>query len=140
VRGDEISAAYVEQMGRYFTQLLMTYQKQTARAQFDAVLQYFDPRVYGDVKARLHAEADRIERNDIASVYHITKISIDGKKAMITGEHIGIVGKQIVGRSAKSYTMKFRYADGQLRIAAFSEADPSNVGRPGSNGPGGERS
>lgn len=122
VRGDELSASYIEQMGRYFAQLLLSYQKQTARGQFDAALQYFDPRVYGEVKARLHAEADRIEHNDISSVYHITSMDIRGRSAVITGEQIGIVGKKIVHRTPKSYSMTFRYTEGQLYIARFDEA------------------
>jgi type IV conjugative transfer system protein TraE len=122
VRGSELSPAYIEQMGRYFASLLLTYHKQTARAQFHAALQYFAPQGYGKAKAALDAEAERIERNGLAAAYYISSVEITANTACITGTSLGMMGKQIVSRQMRSYSITFHYGSGQLFITDFHES------------------
>lgn len=120
VHGNELSPSYIEQMSRFFINLLLTYQKQTAESQFDTVLLYINPLVYSDMKNRFSLEQDRISRNDISSVFYIKNMHIKGDSAVISGELNGAIGSQWVSKKQKTYELQFAY-DGQLSIIGFNE-------------------
>ena len=101
IQGETVSAAYIEQMAKYFIQLLLTYHSDNVSAQYEMVLHHVDPRVYSELKAQLSAQAERIHRNEIGSVFYLMGVQIAQKKATLTGELVGMVGKKIVSRKQK---------------------------------------
>lgn len=127
VKGNDVSPEYIQQMGRYLSQLLLTYQKKNARAQFDTVLRYAHPAVYGDLRTRFRMEVDRIGRNDISSVFHILSIHSRKDKAIIYGELTGFIGGHQVSKREKTYELNFQYG-GTLQITGFNELQKDSVG------------
>jgi len=127
VQGNEVSPAYIEQMARYFSQLLLTYHKQNAQAQFDTVLHYTDPSVYSAMKTRFAVDYDRISRNDISSVFYLMGIHIKKDVAVITGELNGFIGSHLVSKRQKTYKGRFKY-NGKLTITGFNELEKDSVG------------
>lgn len=127
VQGNEVSTAYIEQMARYFSQLLLTYHKQNAQAQFNTVLHYTDPSVYSEMKTRFAVDYDRISRNDISSVFYMMGIHIKKDVAVISGELNGFIGSHLVSKKQKTYELRFNY-NGQLTITGFNELQKDSVG------------
>jgi len=127
VQGNEVSPAYIEQMARYFSQLLLTYHKQNAQSQFDTVLHYTDPSVYSEMKTRFAVDYDRISRNDISSVFYLMGIHIKKNVAIISGELNGFIGSHLVSKKQKTYELRFNY-NGQLTITGFNEMQKDSVG------------
>ena len=132
IHGDTVSPAYIEQMAKYFSQLLLTYHIDNVTAQYDAVLHHVDPTVYADLKARLHAQAERIQRNLVGSVFYPMGIHIAKMKATITGELVGLIGKEIISRKQKYYELRFTYRNGTFYLVKFHELEkgPDNEFRP----------
>lgn len=120
VQGDQLSTSYVEQMARHFSHLLLTYHKQNVQYQFDTVLRYTDPAIYNEMKTRFAVDVERIQRNDIRSVFHPMKIHVKENTAHITGELNGFVGGHLVNTHVKTYELRFNYTS-NLTLAAFNE-------------------
>lgn len=127
VEGNKVSPEYIEQMGRYFGNLLLTFHERNAQAQFDTVLRYTHPSAYSELKTQFDVDVDRIRRNDISSVFYLMKIYVKGNVAIITGELNGLVGSQLVSKRQKSYELAFNY-DGDLTILSFKEVAANSVG------------
>lgn len=132
IHGETVSPAYIEQMAKYFSQLLLTYHIDNVTAQYDAVLHHVDPTVYADLKARLHAQAERIQRNLVGSVFYPMGIHIAKMNATITGELVGLIGKEIISRKQKYYELQFTYRNGTFYLVRFQELEkgPDNEFRP----------
>lgn len=128
VQGDSISDSYYEQMAKYFSNELLTYQKSNARARFEGVLKYVDPLVYNEMRGRFMMEADRIQRANISSVFHPTKLRIKSGTAYITGEQLGMIGESVVSRGEKTYSMGMSYEDSALTITGFNEVRQTPTG------------
>jgi conjugal transfer pilus assembly protein TraE len=127
IQGHDVGPEYIEQMARYFSQLLLTYHKQNAQAQFDTVLHYTDPSVYSEMKTRFALDRDRISRNDISSVFYLMGIHIKKQVAIISGELNGYVGSHLVSTQQKTYALHFHY-DNQLRLTGFNELQQDSMG------------
>lgn len=127
VTGNEVSPEYIEQMARYFSQLLLTYHKANAQAQFNTVLHYTDPTVYSEMKSQFAVDYDRISRNDISSVFYMMGIHVKKNVAIITGELNGYIGSHLVSKQQKTYELSFRY-NGALTITGFNEIQRDSTG------------
>lgn len=127
VQGNDVSPEYIEQMARYFSQLLLTYHKKNAQSQFDTILHYTDPSVYSEMKTRFSLDFDRISRNDINSVFYLMGIHIKKNVAIITGELNGFIGSHLVSKKQKTYELRFNY-NGKLTITGFNEMQKDSVG------------
>lgn len=121
VKGDELSSEYIEQMTRYFSQLLLTYQPQNANAQFGSVLRFTSPSIYGELKARFDLDEERINRNSISSVFYLKSINIKKNVALIEGEQLAIVGSRLVSNKQKKYRLEYTYNSGRFYLSAFNE-------------------
>jgi len=129
IRGTQLSPDYIEQMAAYFSQLLLTYHPQNARSQFESVLRYTDPHTYNAMKAKLYADAQRITRNEISSVFYPMGIHISNTLATINGELVGMIGQQVVSRKQKYYGIQFDYRNGSLFVESFNELIPDGSGK-----------
>ena len=129
IHNNVISPSYLEDMTRYFAQLLLTYQDDNVTAQFDTVLRHVDPRIYGDLKATLHARAARVHRHLIGSVFHPMGIHVARMKATINGELISMIGKKIISRHQRYYEFQYAYRNGAFYLTSFQELElhPGNV-------------
>ncbi|MFK5948040.1 MAG: TraE/TraK family type IV conjugative transfer system protein [Methylococcales bacterium] len=127
VKGSEVSPDYVEQMTRFFLNYMKTYQTANARYQFEEVQRFAHPSIYQSFKAVNDAEADRIERNSLGSVFYFNEIDIKKNRAFITGELVGSIGQQWLPRKLKFYEVTYQYISGNFYITAFNELtrDPS---------------
>lgn len=128
VKGDEVSTSYLEQVTGLFSQHLLTFQKRTARNQFDRILGYAHPSNYATMSARYNLDADRISRNDIASVWHPLGTHTVGKTVYTTGEQWGYVGTQLVSTSMRVYAFNYDYTNGILHFLGHDEIKKNQSG------------
>ncbi|MBF0208379.1 MAG: type IV conjugative transfer system protein TraE [Oligoflexia bacterium] len=121
IKGNEVSPLYIEQMAKYFFQLLLTYNKKNVQGQYNDFLHYMRPEKYGAMKAVLMSDVDRITRNELGSAFYPMKSTVSKMRAEVEGEQVGIVGDKVVSRKIKKYFMLFNYQNGNLTIEAYSE-------------------
>lgn len=128
VQGETLSPQYIEEVARYFANLLLVYQKATARAQFDEVLRYVSPDIYAQVKAELDREADRISRTQISSIFYMTGVHVVNQTAYVSGQTRAFVGAALAAEKEKTYQFDFAQGEGGLRITAFKEVRRNSTG------------
>ena len=127
IHGNNVSPEYLEQMTELFANYLMVYQKQNAKYRFEQVLKYFHPSVYASMKSHFDSEIGKIQRNDIASVFYPQSIHVDRMTVYVTGERVGLIGAQLVGKQQKTYEFKYEYG-ATLTITAFNEVERNSLG------------
>ncbi len=128
VQGETLSPQYIEEVARYFANLLLVYQKSTARAQFDEVLRFVSPEIYAQVKTELDREADRISRTQISSIFYLTGIHVVNHTAFVSGQTRAFVGATLAAEKEKIYQFDFAQGEGGLRITAFKEVRRNPAG------------
>lgn len=128
VQGKEVSPEYLEQMADYFSSMYLTYHRKNAKYRFDMILKFSDPASYGEMKARLDAEEDRIVRNDLSSVFFPMSIKTTKSSVYITGEQVTYIGTREITRNEKVFKWDFLYNGKALSIIGFNEVTRSSTG------------
>lgn len=123
IHRNQVSPAYVEQMTQYLSQLLLTYHDDNVTAQFDSVLRHVDPAAYAHLKAEFHAQAERVRRHLIGSVFYPMGIHVAKLKATINGELVSMIGQKIVSRKQKYYQFMYAYRNGAFYLVTFQELE-----------------
>lgn len=119
--GGELTPAYLEQMGRFFGGLLLTWHKANAMAQFDQVLTYVDPAIYTALRDQFTADFKRISRSDLSSVFYMNGLDVKKNVVILKGIQHLKVGNQIVSQGQKYYELTFSYPSGRLLITSYRE-------------------
>jgi conjugal transfer pilus assembly protein TraE len=128
VKGSSVSASYLEQMGQFYADLLLTFSPDSFRARKDLVLRYTDPAYHGALDAQLTADLDRISRDRISEVFYPanTRVRLDALEVAISGDLITYVGSQQASVKHPTYVIRFSNRDGQLFVASFTETPHEN--------------
>jgi len=126
VKGKEASAEYIESMARYFSQLMLSYNKESAKSQFEIFLKFANPEVYGLLKNKLYDDVDRIRLKEISSAFYLMSIHVKKQTAVVGGEQVTMMGSQIVARSQKYYEFRMRYTSAGISVLGFSEVKPTS--------------
>jgi len=125
VRGDELSPDYLEQMAVYFASLALSYNPDNIRHQVSLFLRYADPQSYGALAAQLEGDAEKVERNRLASVFYPQEIRIKRRQVALTGQLITLVGNKQTEQRQTAFLIAFTYRDGRLSVAKFMEVQNS---------------
>ena len=96
VHGDEVSPEYLEQMALFFAGLALTYHPDNVDDQVRLFLRYADPAVYGALASRLEADAEKVRRNNLSSVFYPQEVRIKGRRVALTGQLATFVGRKSV--------------------------------------------
>lgn len=123
IHKNQISPSYIEQMTHYLSQLLLTYHDDNITAQLDSVLRHADPAAYAHLKAEFHAQAERVSRHQIGSVFYPMGIHIAKLTATINGELVSMIGQKIVSRKQKYYQFQYDYRNGSFYLVKFQELE-----------------
>jgi type IV conjugative transfer system protein TraE len=129
VTGTEYSNEYKEQMAKYVLQLLLTFQPNNVKYQFNEVLRYVHPSAYATMRAKLSTEASQIVTNGSSSVFYISSITTDGNTVSIKGELVGSVGDQIVSRQTNEFKVTISTQDG-FYIMGWAKVIPDGTLQP----------
>ena len=121
IHNNVVSPTYIEQMTRYFAQLLLTYHDDNVDNQFDTILRHVEPGTYAGLKAALHAKASRVHRHQIGSVFHPMGIHVAKQTATINGELVSMIGKKIISRTPTWYEFTYNYRNGSFYLVKFQE-------------------
>ena len=116
VEGNSLDKSYMSQMTRYTLQLLKNYHPDSAKAQFDEAVRYMVPHYYSQLKAYFSAEENRIQRNQIASVWYPIGTHVTRDMVYQTGELKGMIGSQVVSDEVKTYGIQWSFKNGKMEI------------------------
>ena len=128
VHGDKVDPRYLEEMGDMFAGWLKNYHSDNVTHQFEQVLKYSDPRVHAEMKAWLDSEAQRVKRNELASIFYPLGININGHQVDIKARILGMVGSQVVTDKIQVLRLAFKYVGGRLIISGFQDGRVNESG------------
>ena len=120
VKGNEASPSYIEAMAREFAIRSLTFHPKNVRAQFDHVVLHAHPSVYSDLKAKYDVDADRVEKGQLSSSFHIMRIQVQGMKAVVSGVLESKVGKQTLEDKVAHFELSFVY-EGKVYLNDFRQ-------------------
>ena len=125
VHGEQVSREYLEQMALFFRDLVLTYQKDNFPGRSALFLEHVDPRAHARLAATLRLEAERIERNSLAQVFHPLSVRVReaDRQVAITGNRVPMVGEQLLASQRVTYRLQFTYRDARLFVSEFGETD-----------------
>ena len=124
VQGEKVAPEYLEMMATFFAGLALSYTKDNIEGQVALFLRYTDPVAHGELATRLNAEAEKIRRNNLSSVFYPVEVRVRDKtqQVAITGDLVTMVGEQVTGRRRAVFALRLSYRNGRLFVAEFNEA------------------
>lgn len=129
VEGDEVDPEYIGKLSEEFLRARFLYTPSTVSSQFNNLVRYFHPAIYGEKKAELDSEAAKIIRNEETSVFFPMSTHIKRKTAYVEAEITGFIGKKAVARSVRTFEVEFKDSGERLWIADWKEVVPEQDGK-----------
>ena len=127
IHGAEVSPEYLEQMALFFAGLALTYHPDNIDDQVRIFLRYADASAYGPLSTRLEADAERVRRNNLSSVFYPQEVRIRDREVALTGQLTTFVGQKRVGTRQAVFRFGFAFRGGRLFVAEFEEVDRAHA-------------
>lgn len=116
--GTGVSEGYLKDMTNFLTQLRFNVTSSSASAQFNALLAYVAPSLYGDIRAQLVKEVDQINHEHLSSVFYPSTFEIDIKhlSVKVIGQMKRLVGADLMSDVREIYLIRYSYESGLLKL------------------------
>lgn len=123
VQGAQVAPEYLEMMATFFAGLALSYTRDNIEGQTALFLRYTDPSAHGELSTRLSAEAEKIRRNNLSSVFYPVEVRVRDKtqQVAVTGDLVTMVGEQVTGRRRATFALRLTFRNGRLFVAGFNE-------------------
>lgn len=125
VEASSVSPSYLEQMGLFIGNLMLTKSYMSADKQGEILLRQVVPEFEGEFRNALILEATKMRKNNFSLVFYTQDVYVNptALTTSLTGEQVSYVGEKIVGREKKKYKLQFSYRDGKLLLSGISEEE-----------------
>lgn len=120
-----VSASALAEMTRYFSLLKLNMTPESSQSQIHQILKYTNPATYGQLKAQLINQADRLAKEGLTTAFFPVDVKVDVPhlQAMITGDLSYFIGQQVTKQDRVSYLAQYSYHNGRLYLDAFKEVE-----------------
>jgi len=112
------SESYLRDMTYFLVQLRFNVTPSSAAYQFNALLGYVAPSLYGEIRAQLVKEVEQIKHEHLSIVFYPVLIEIDSKQlsAKVSGQMKRSVGAELMSDVKEIYLLHFSNEQGLLKI------------------------
>lgn len=124
------SSTYIEKMGIFLSDLLLTRSPVDIEKRNSIVLQYVHPSAYHEIRKLLLKEQENIIKGDQSFYFHSEKNYIDPTRmAFVTeGEFFVLIGKDgkepsVTQKTRKKYTLGFSCENGRLLLTSLKKEE-----------------
>lgn len=121
VKGVELSPSYLEEITTYFVHLIWDRTKETGVPYTNMILRHVSPETYGKIRAKLIAEFDRVQKDDIRTHFSITSMTVQGLTVKAEGVLTTYVGRELVSETRTACRLVYGFSGGMIRLKEFSE-------------------
>lgn len=125
LQGSEVSPSYLEEMTTYFVHLIWDRTKETGVSSTNMILRYIAPESYGQIRAKLALEVERIQKDDIRTQFSMTDMTVQGLTVKATGILVTYVGRECVSETKTTCRLVYGFSGGMIRLKEFSEEKAS---------------
>ncbi|MSO14457.1 type IV conjugative transfer system protein TraE [Rickettsiales endosymbiont of Trichoplax sp. H2] len=121
VQGELMSSSYLEEMARYFSELLLDVTADNSKYKRDIVLRYVSPEYHNILENELIKEEKKLRKYNLTTDYVVKKIIVDEQnlQAKVIGTLIKYVAGQRVSEKEEKVTIRFGYASGIMLVKEF---------------------
>jgi conjugal transfer pilus assembly protein TraE len=125
VEASSVSPSYLEQIGIFIGNLMLTKSFANADKQGEILLRQVVPEFEGEFRNALILEATKMRKNNFSLVFYTQDVYVNptALTTSLAGEQVSYVGEKIVGREKKKYKLQFNYRGGRLLLAGVSEEE-----------------
>lgn len=118
-----VSESYLRDMTTFLTQLRFNVAPGSAVSQFNALLGYVAPSLYGDIRAQLVKEVEQINHEHLSSVFYPTSFEIDSKtyRVKVIGQMKRFVGADLMSDVREIFLIQYAYEYGLLKIKGIEK-------------------
>lgn len=123
LEGNELSDDYLLRMGEEFFNFLLNYNPSNILFRYEKVLKSVSAEKYQELRAQLMVDVDRIKKNSISSSFYPIEMKVNRleKKILIKGDHLRTIGREIVGRKEKVFSLTYSLREGFKVLSYESE-------------------
>ncbi|HBD7398699.1 TPA: type IV conjugative transfer system protein TraE [Legionella pneumophila] len=116
--GTGVSEGYLRDMTNFLTQLRFNVTSSSATYQFNALLAYVNPSLYGDIRAQLVKEVELINHEHLSSVFYPSTFEIDTKhlSVKVIGQMKRFVGADLMSDVRETFLVRYSYEYGLLKL------------------------
>ena len=118
-----VDASYLRQMALFFVAERLNVTPSNINQNHNLILQYTDSKFYQKFLSILNNEKKAVIKQNISSIFYPKEVipNAKGLTVLIKGTLAHWVGSTSIGPVKKSYTVKFSYKSGDLKIVSFFE-------------------
>lgn len=124
VASDGVSESYLSQWTEFITLLKLNITPSNINNKQNTLLSYVDASKHGEIKSHLTAEQERIQKDDITTVFFPSETKIIDKNKLITkisGLLRIYIGGLVNRELTTSYELEFKFNDNRLLLISFKE-------------------
>ena len=116
--GTGVSEGYLRDMTTFLTQLRFNVTASSATFQFNSLLGYVAPSLYGDIRAQLVKEVEQINHEHLSSVFYPSNWEIDTKhlSLKVMGQMKRFVGADLMSDVRETFLIRYSYEYGLLKL------------------------
>ena len=113
------SSEYIEQMAVFFSTLAGNLSPTNATYNVSALLRYVTPKLYGDIKNSLMADAISVVKNNMTQTFFPRNVKVNGNEAVVEGDTIRKFGSARATKETMIYNMKFVVDNYKIYLEEF---------------------
>jgi conjugal transfer pilus assembly protein TraE len=113
-----VSEGYLRDMTNFLSQLRFNVNASSVNAQFNALLVYTAPSLYGELRAQLIQEIEAINHDHLSSVFYPINFEVDNKhlSVKVSGQMRRLVGRESMSDKHETFLMNYSYENGLLKL------------------------
>lgn len=119
--GGSVSASYLEQIGCFVGDLLLTRSPSSADVQLNILMRQTAPTFAPLLSSRLESELLKLRKDNASYVFFKTKVIVDPQKlsVFLEGERTLFLREQVLSTAQESYLLTFINFGGRLLLASI---------------------
>ena len=120
-----VSDSYLIQWSEFLTSLKLNVTPSNINRKQSVLLSYVDSAIYNEFKAHLSDEIDKVQKDEISTVFFPTDIKVVNKEkmtTMVTGVLRVYIGNEINSESQISYQLQYKLNNNNLLLTSFKES------------------
>lgn len=121
VEGTSVSPSYLEQIGCFVGDLLLTRSPSSADMQLTILMRQIAPNFAPLLTSKLAAELIKLKKDNASYVFFRTKVITDpaNQSVILEGDRVLFLGDKILSTTKESYRLGFIHFGGRLLLASI---------------------
>jgi conjugal transfer pilus assembly protein TraE len=128
IDGGKVSASYLEQMGSFVGDLLLTRSPASSDMQLGILLRQTAPEFALILSNRLESELTKLKKDNASYVFFKTKVIVDPQKlsVLLEGDRILFLKEQVLSTVHERYLLTFINFGGRLLLSSIERVGQSD--------------